>query len=112
MRSRGNNVRIGIERALRVLTLLVLAFAAWNATRPGSEEGLQTAGNVELGESLARWTAAPPPRVHVSLDVAPSGEERDWLRALRRAGTPVTWRGAGIRALALEVARIADPRGG
>jgi hypothetical protein len=112
MRSRGNTVRIGIERALRVLTLLVLAFAAWNATRPSSEGGLQTAGNAELGESLARWTAAAPQRVHVSLDVAPSGEERDWLRALRRAGTPVTWRGPEIPALALEVAPVADPRGG
>jgi len=112
MRSRGNAVRIGIERALRVLTLLVLAFAAWNATRPASEGALQTVGNAELRASLARWTATAPPRVHLSLDVAPGGEERDWLRALGHAGTSVTWRGEEIPPVALEIAPVADPRGG
>jgi hypothetical protein len=112
MRSRDNAVRIAIERILRVLTLLVVALAAWNATKSTSEAPPQMSDNAELRESLARWTAAAPPRVHLSLDVAPNGEERAWLRALRRAGTPVTWGGDAIRPLALEVAPVADPRGG
>src|SRR5688572_5575336 len=112
MRSRGNVVRIGIERALRVLTLLVLAFAAWNATRSAPRAASQTADHANLRESLARCTAAAAPRVHLSLQVAPSGEERDWLRALRHAATPVTWRGDVILPVAMEVAPVADPRGG
>jgi hypothetical protein len=112
MRLRASAARIGIERVMRVLTLLVLAFAAWNATRAAPEGVSQAASTADLRESLIRWTAATPPNVHVSLDVAPSGEEQDWLRALRRLGTPVTWRGDAIRATALEVAPVADPRGG
>jgi hypothetical protein len=112
MRSRGNAIRIGIERVLRVLTLLILAFAAWNATRPAPKTASEIADNAELRESLGRWTAKPPPRVHLSLDVAPDRADREWLRALRGAGTPVTWQGDDIPALALEVAPTADPDGG
>jgi hypothetical protein len=112
MRLPGNAVRIAIERALRVLTLLVLAFAAWSAARPAREGPSQVSGNAEIRESLPRWTAAAQPRVRLSLDAVPNGEERAWLRALRRAGTPVMWRGDAIRPLALEVAPVADPRGG
>lgn len=112
MPSRGSHVRIAIERALRVLTLLVLAFAAWNATRSRSDEPSATSGSAELRASLARWTTTPPREAHLSLDLAPNGEARDWLRALRRAGTPVTWRARDIPPLAIEVAPVVNPRGG
>ena len=105
-------MRITIERALRVLTLLVLAFAAWNATRERSDEQSETSASAELRASLERWTTEPPKSAHVSLGVAPGGEARDWLRALRRAGTTVTWRAQEIPPLAIEVAAVANPRGG
>src|SRR5688572_10930372 len=101
MRSRVDAVRVTVERVLRVLTLVVLSLAAWNAARPGPERGSESATSADLGESLARWTAASPRDVHVSLETAPNPGERDWLRALRRAGTPVTWQGESIPALAL-----------
>src|SRR5688500_8699446 len=101
MRSRGNATRLAVERALRGLALVVLAFAAWNATRPPFDGGPVRAGNAELGTSLPQWTAVAPPRVDLSLDIAPSAQERDWLRALRRAGSPVAWVGDAIPAVAL-----------
>lgn len=95
-----------------MLLLVVLAFAAWSATLPPPERGPAASETDGLGDSLARWTAAAPPRVHVSLDVAPIPAERDWLRALRHAGTPATWNGDGIPALAIEAAPVASPQGG
>lgn len=112
MPSHANPVRLGIERAARVVLLIVLAFAAWSATLPPLERGPAASGIDRLGDSLARWTAAAPPRVHVSLDAAPIPTERDWLRALRHAGTPVTWTGDEIPALAIEAAPVASPQGG
>jgi hypothetical protein len=112
MRSRADALRVASERVLRVLTLVVLSFAAWSAARPGPDRGSETGGSAALGESLARWTVAPPRDVHVPLEAAPRSGERDWLRALRRAGTPVTWQGEAIPALALEAMPAVAPRGG
>lgn len=97
---------------MRVLTLFVLAFAAWNATRERSLEQSETSAGAALRASLERWTTSAPKIARVSLDVAPDGEARDWLRALRRAGTRVTWRGQDIPPLAIEVAPVSSPRGG
>ena len=112
MPSPGNRVRVAIERALRAVTLLVLALAAWNAARVQADHRLESSASAGLRASLERWTVAPPRAADVSLDTAPGGEARDWLRALRRAGTPVTWRAPRVPALAMEVAPVANPRGG
>jgi hypothetical protein len=112
MPSRDNAVRVGAERALRFVTLILLTFAAWSATREPSGNGAQTTDSEDLRAALGRWTAAPPAHAHVKLRTAPTVEERAWTRALRRAGTPVTWQGDSIPAMALEVAPVANPRGG
>src|SRR5919108_4766678 len=112
MPSRDNAVRVGLERTLRVLTLLLLAFAAWSATREPSRGAAESANSRDLRAALSRWTDAPPAHAHVTLDISPAAEERDWVRALRRAGTPVTWEGDSIPAMALEVAPLARPSGG
>jgi hypothetical protein len=70
----------------------------------GSSQGLAT--------SLAEWTASAPPAAHIAFDVAPTGRDRDWLRALGRAGSSITWSGDSIPSLAVESAPIAGPRGG
>jgi hypothetical protein len=95
-----------------VLTLLLLAFAAWSATREPSRGAAESANSRDLRAALSRWTDAPPAHAHVTLDISPAAEERDWVRALRRAGTPVTWEGDSIPAMALEVAPLARPSGG
>lgn len=110
MRSRVDSIRIHVERGLRVLALVVLAYAAWIASRPMADAP-ERASTADLRASLQRWTVAAPSRVHVELDAPPHNEERAWLRALRRAGTAVSWSGA-LHPLALEVAPAADPLGG
>ena len=112
MRSRADGLRLTAERALRALTLGLLSFAAWNAARPAPGGASESAGSAALGDALTRWAAAPPPDAHLSFDAAPSSAERDWLRALRRAGTPLTWEGKAIPALALEAMPAVAPRGG
>ncbi|HJU69902.1 MAG TPA: hypothetical protein VJ650_16810 [Gemmatimonadaceae bacterium] len=112
MPSRDNRVRTAIEHALRALVLLTLALAVWISARPPDELMIETARAAGLPGALARWTLAPPRRVHVSLDEAPARSDRDWLRAIRRAGTSVAWDGGAIPALAIEVASAASPRGG
>lgn len=112
MPSRGKRARVAIERGLRGLSLLTLGVASWIALRPPAERASETAGTEALADRLLGWTIAPPRRVHLSLDAAPSPQARDWLRAIRRAGTAVTWAGDAIPPLALEVAAVANPRGG
>ena len=94
-----------------MLALLVLAYAAWIASRPAADAS-ERADSADLRASLQRWTAATPSRVHVALDAPPHNENRAWLRALRRAGTPVSWSGRELHPLALEVAPAVDPLGG
>src|SRR5687768_7479972 len=112
MRSRANTLRVAIERAMRALVLVVLAFAAWSASRTAEEREPMTGSSQGLATSLAEWTASAPPAAHIAFDVAPTGRDRDWLRALGRAGSSITWSGDSIPSLAVESAPIAGPRGG
>jgi hypothetical protein len=112
MPSRDNRARIVAERALRLLALLTLAFAAWRAAQPPREPPRVTAASADLSDALVRWTLAAPRGAHLSFDRAPAAAERDWLRALRHAGTAITWEGSDIPALAAEAAPVASPRGG
>lgn len=111
MHSRADTVRIHVERGLRLLALLILAYAAWIASRPAADTP-ERATTADLRASLPRWTVAAPSRVHVELDAPPHNEERAWLRALRRAGTAVSWSGDELQPLALEVVPAVDPLGG
>jgi hypothetical protein len=94
--------------------LVVLALAAWSATRPPPERDDATSSIGSLEDSLDRWTGAAPRRVHLSLDGTPNAEQRQWLRALRHAGTPITWDRVGdaVPPVAVEVAPVPGPRGG
>jgi hypothetical protein len=112
MRSRDNTLRVHLERALRALALTALAFAAWSAAQPEPEPAADDTGHAGLGDALDRWTTAPAGRIHLTLERTLRPGDRDWIRALRRAGTPVTWESNGIPALAIEAAPLADPRGG
>jgi hypothetical protein len=112
MRLRDSSLHVGLERALRVLALMLLGFAAWNATREPTGHGVESADSDELSAALGRWTAWPPEQAHLTLRTALTAQERDWAHALRRAGTPVTWQGDSIPAMALEVAPVASPTGG
>lgn len=103
----------------RILELLLrvvgLAGLAWLVA--GSFMKHRPAGRVGLGAdwpmSLAEWSLNPPAdSLAVTVEAIPEAPALDWLIALRRAGTHVTWSGTGLTALALEVESRGDPAGG
>ena len=63
--------------------------------------------------SLAEWSmqAKPPAGIHVGFDRAPSPLERDWMRALKAAGSRVTWSG-DLPAMMIAASPVASPAGG
>ena len=113
MRSRADALRVTGERVLRVLTLVVLSFAAWNAAAPWRRTEARRAPGPRRSVSRSH-DGRPRPRAMCTSRSTPhqAPGERDWLRALRRAGTPVTWQGEAIPALALEAMPAVAPRGG
>jgi len=112
MRSRAERRR-AIERAWRALALLFLAWAIVAAFRRPSAAAVALRGEA-LASELPRLTrASRAPALALALEAAPAAGERDWLRALARAGARITWRASTPFApLALEVIPRADPAGG
>jgi len=101
------------EWALRLAVLGALAALAWQAGRPAPRHARGVATGAEVGSALARWSVAPAPdTLHATLDRAPSPAHRDWLRALARAGSAVTWSAPGVAPVAVTVAPVPSPRGG
>ncbi|HEV8124451.1 MAG TPA: hypothetical protein VGP80_09420 [Gemmatimonadales bacterium] len=103
----------------RILELLLraagLAGLVWLIA--GSFMSHRPAGRVSLATrwpmSLPEWSLNPPAdSLTVRLAAIPERPALDWLVALRRAGTHVTWSGAGLTALAIEVEPRGDPAGG
>jgi len=103
--------RIG-EWALRVLSFAILGVLLMRAWQPSagvarSDRATQT----DINTTLAKWSMVPPARIHLVLDSVLAPDERDWLAAIERAGTGVTWEGPHIAATAVALSRIADPAG-
>lgn len=107
-----------LEGALRGAALLLLLWLLWGALRPAlapsaPPEVAGPASDQELRATLARWTTdEAPPAAHVALRAAPLAAERDWLRAVRGAGTALGWRIASPVALAVQAEPVPAPRGG
>jgi len=103
-------MRLHAERALRIAGLL--AIAGWVALAlrpPGTAEVVSESA---LASALPRWTMQRVERVHVRVDTVPDHRSRDWLRALRRAGSAVSWSAAAIAPLGLETIAATEPAGG
>lgn len=99
------------ERVLRAAAYTGAALALLLAVLPG-REGPRTrpAGAPELASVLARPVPAGD-TLAVATDTALDAVHRDWLAALRAAGTGVRW-GGRIPALALALEPLPDPGGG
>jgi hypothetical protein len=101
------------EWALRLAVLGALAVLAWLAGRPAPRHPRAVATGAEVGRALARWSVAPAPdTLHATLDAAPTPAQRDWLRALARAGSAVTWSAPAAAPVAVAAAPAPSPRGG
>ena len=103
-----------LELAARVAAIALIAWMVVRALAPTARVEMdERSDSRSLGAALAQWTLAPvPTSVHLSLTQAPNARDRDWLRALGRAGVRVTWTGDSIAATVIEVAARTDPAGG
>ncbi len=87
--------------------LVVILMRAW---APSSRAGhTESAGQGSIAASLPRWSIAGPARLHLALDSVLPRDQRDWLAAIERAGTNLTWNSARITPLALTLTRMVDP---
>lgn len=113
MRLRTNEWRRRAELACRLAAFALLGWALFLSLRPVRELALNAlVAAEELPESLRRWAiGGAPDSVHVRLDSVPDAAWRDWLVALRRAGTAVGWSGT-LAPLAIAVEPVNAPAGG
>lgn len=82
------------ERVLRGLAFAALALLVWLTFRAPEPAGRANVSGSRLAETLRSWTEAPiAESLLVTLDGPATPAARDWLRAMRRAGTAVSWSG-------------------
>jgi hypothetical protein len=106
-------IRSSIETVLRGVSLVLLAWMLWLSLDRGRTEKVVSAKSAGLEAALADWSRSglPHDRVAVELDSTPRPAGRDWLRALRGAGSVVTWSG-NLDPVAVSGRAVAAPRGG
>ena len=98
---------------LRIAAYLVLAWAFVDAVRAASPRARRAiVGASSLTSRLPAFTRSGRDSLAVVTDTALDEARRDWLAALRRAGTPVAWGGPAIPATAAGVEPSGDPGGG
>ena len=107
----GSRTRRTAERVLRAAAALALALALWQAMRPSAPAGTEAATARDLAAALVRWTFTAPDTAVATFAGAPAPLVRDWLVALRRAGTVVHWNGRGLSPVAAAVERVPEPGG-
>jgi hypothetical protein len=105
--------RAAIEAAFRALSFIVLALMLWQSLDVGRPERIVSGRSANLDKTLRDWSSSglAPDRAFLELDRTPTPAHRDWIRALSRAGTDVTWHG-NLPAAAVSVEPIRSPRGG
>jgi hypothetical protein len=102
--------RRGLERVAQGVGLGCLALLAFG--RPGEAPPV-TVRAAELSGALQAATTRPTAALHVELDAPPGPAERAWARALRVAGSRISWRAdSSIAPVAISVDPIGTPRGG
>lgn len=105
-----------LERAARILALAGLALLLSRELRPAPKEQVNPAriGVEDLPVTLRAATldVRHQAGMVVRVDSVPTPAERDWLAALRTAGTPVAWSMGMIDPVVVVAEPIADPRGG
>jgi hypothetical protein len=105
--------RRGLERGLRATALVALGWLIVLALRPSRPAGRAVLEAAAWEPVRGDWTWDPPAdSLALVLSTAPSPRVRDWLVALRRAGTAVLWVDGGIPPIVLEVEPRRDPAGG
>jgi hypothetical protein len=98
---------------LRAISIVLLAWMLWLSLDRDRTESVVSAGTGNLDAALDDWSRSgiAPNRIAVELDSTPSPEQRDWLRALRGAGSEVTWSG-DLPPVAVATRGVPAPNGG
>lgn len=110
MRLRADLPRAVSEWLLRAASIVLVILLLLRVLHPEQTgRGAIVADTDTMHSALASWTIGAPSALHVKLASVPSPRERDWLRALSRAGTSVTWESDHVPATATTVTRIIDP---
>ncbi|HSA56050.1 MAG TPA: hypothetical protein VLE53_10115 [Gemmatimonadaceae bacterium] len=100
-----------LEHGLRVAALAALAALGARALWSGPARARESATVASLDSALVAWTRRAPAGVQVRAARVPSRAQRDWLLALRRAGTAVGWELAdSLAPSALVVEPLPSPR--
>lgn len=100
-----------LETVLRAVAFLALAALFAHSLLARRSATLRQAEGAQINESLAKLsTRENPGRVHVVFDPAPTPIQRDWLAAIARAGSTVTWAGVAPAAMAVTVEPVPDPQ--
>lgn len=103
--------RIG-EWALRVLSVALLGVILLRAWSPlGTSSRFERADQAAVASLLPHWSLTSPTRIHIALDSVLSPSQRDWLAAIGRAGSIVTWNAPRIVPAAVTLTRVIDPAG-
>ena len=98
-----------VARGTGIGALLLLL---WSSTRAPAPARMEMFQGDDLQPALERWTLERPAApVHLELTRMPEPLGRDWLAALRAAGTALSWRAAAVPPLAVAAERLPDPRG-
>ncbi len=101
------------ERIARALAMVLVAFGVWRVLMWQPAESAPLRVDRPLPDALPALTAVRSPMVQLPLARVPNVVERDWLVALRRAGTAIAWSDAGLPpATGISVTQILDPAGG
>lgn len=106
------DVRLVLEWIARAIGIGAMAALFWSLTRHPTPPATEVFQESDLQLALVRWTRErPADTLHLELARAPDPRSRDWLVALRAAGSSMSWRAPSAPALAITTEPVADPRG-
>lgn len=96
---------------MRAAVLAALILLLWWTVRPAEAPEPRVTTRGALDRTLAEVTREPVSELSLDLDSIPGPVHRDWLRAIRAAGTSVTWNARDLVPIAIAAAMVPEPEG-
>lgn len=94
---------------LRAAALAALVFLIWRTARPAESPATVASTRGGLERTLVDATRRPVTALALDLDSVPGRVHRDWLAAVRAAGTSVAWSAPDLQAIAIATSVVAEP---
>ena len=104
-------MRSRAEWALRAAVLAALVMLLLAALRPPDRAGQSVVSRGGFDRALVDATRREVAALAVELDSVPGPVERDWLAAIRGAGTSVTWSAHALEPVAIATGPVVEPEG-